>query len=208
MKAHIYGNEAQNIDIKQSSMRSKRDAREYTKKSKLKRLPKDLEEGTLEALKDLVAKQKQNMSAAAAATSSSLLLEASEKSSSINKIESSAQISQICNKLMKTLIHIDSKGIQETTFFLDGDAFKESVFEGAKITITEYSTAPKVFNIQFTSDPKALAVFEVHAADLMHTLQNEKLNFSVNRLDTSLMSEEEKHSLPKVERDLEKEEDA
>ena len=173
-----------------------------------KRLSKQLKEGSLNALKELLAKQKQTpaLSAAGPFQDTSAMHQLDASSSSSLKIEPSAQVMQLYSELIEALIYTNRDGIQETTFFLEGDAFSSSVFEGSKITITEYSTAPKIFNIEFAADPKALSFFEAHAADLLNALQKGNFGFEVNRLDTTLLTEDEKHAIPPVERDLEKEE--
>lgn len=180
-------------DIKDSprQVQNKRPAA-YPKKEKKGPLPQDLEEGSLEALKQLIASQY---------TAS---LENIDAASPLLKIDPSSQVGALYNKLVQSLISVHTNGVQETTFFLDDN----SIFRGAKITITEFSTAPKVFNIEFTAQDKVVALFETHAADLMIALQKKDLGFSVNRIDTSLMAEDDKYAISKVERDLDKEEDA
>lgn len=173
-----------------------------------KKLSKQLQDGSLHALKELLAKQKQNTALSAAGPFQDMLAmqQASTEPTSTLKIEPSAQVMQLYSKLVEALIHTNHNGIQETTFFLEGDAFNSSAFQGSKITITEYSTAPKIFNIEFSADPKALSFFEAHAADLLNALQKGNFGFEVNRLDTTLLTEDEKYAIPLVERDLEKEE--
>ncbi|NGX39492.1 MAG: hypothetical protein KR126chlam1_00821 [Chlamydiae bacterium] len=123
-----------------------------------------------------------------------------------NRIAPSVQVSQLFDKMVSSLFTIHKEGVSETTFNLDGTEFASSIFSGAQITITEYSTAPKIFNIQFCATPEALAFFEGHAGELMNALQKGKFDFGVHRLDTTLMAEKDQRLLPKVERDLEKEE--
>lgn len=177
----------------------------FQKNSRKRPLSKKLQEGSVLALKEMLAKQKQDtqMSAASPFQGLTSLQQAGGSSSSL-KIEASAQVMQLYHKMVEKLLHVHREGIQETTFFLEGDAFSSSLFEGAKITITEYSTAPKVFNIQFNADPKALSVFEAHAGGLVNALQKGNFGFTVHRLDCSLLTEDEKHAIPLVERDEEK----
>lgn len=176
----------------------------FPKKEKHAPLSKNLKENSLKALKDILAKQKEQMLMSAAHPFQELpSLEAVAKETSL-KIDASAQVMQLYHKMVETLLHLHREGIDETTFFLDGDAFSSSLFHGAKITITEYSTAPKVFNIHFSADPKALSVFEAHAGELVNALKNGNFGFSIHRLDTSLLTDP---LLPKVEGSLDKEEE-
>ncbi len=176
--------------------------------SKKPRLAKKLQEGSLKALKELLSQQKteqmQSMSAAGP-FNERIQQMASIEAKAIASIEQSAQVSQLFEKLVDTLIQIKQDGIAETTFFLDSDAFSGSIFKGAQITISEYSTAPKIFNIQFSANPATLAFFETHAAGLVTALREGNFGFGVNRLDTSLLTEDEKHAHQRVERDGEKE---
>ncbi|MDN3505980.1 MAG: hypothetical protein P0S96_01980 [Simkaniaceae bacterium] len=179
----------------------------FAKTSRKRPLSKKLQEGSVAALKEMLAKQKQDLQMSAAGPfQKAFALEQTGDAATSLKIDPSVQVMQLYHKLCERLLHIHREGIQETTLFLDGDAFSSSAFEGAKITITEYSTAPKVFNIEFSADPRALSVFEAHAADLVHSLNQGKFGFTVHRLDTTLLTEDEKHALPPVERDLEKDE--
>jgi hypothetical protein len=179
----------------------------FKQKSKNRPAMKRIQENSIAALRELLAKQKQESQMSAASPFTSRIdLEALSGGSTSLKIDPSAEVMQLYNKMVERLLHIHREGIRETTLFLDGDAFASSVFSGAQITITEYSTAPKIFNIQFSADPRALAVFEAHAAELVNALDKSHFGFTVHRLDTSLLTEDEKHALPPVERDEEKDE--
>jgi len=179
------------------------------KPTKKERLSKKLQDGSMNVLKEMLAQQKteQTQSMSAAGPFNQRLQQlATNEVEGITKIEQSAQVTQLFEKLVETLIQIKQDGIEETTFFLDGDAFSASIFQGAQITITEYSTAPKIFNIQFSANPETLAFFEGHAHELVAALREGNFGFGINRLDTSILTEDEKHAIPPVERELEKEE--
>ncbi len=140
-------------------------------------LPEQIEADSLQVIKQFIANQ---------------------SSEPLNiSIDPSSQVGALYDKLLGAIIVTHTEGVQETTFFLDGDAF--NTFQGARITITEYSTAPKVFNIEFSSHSKAVALFESHAAELMIALQKQDLGFSVYRIDTCL--ETENYLVKKVERE-------
>lgn len=200
--------EIQNRKISMEEKNSKRPA-PFPKEKGKRTLSKRLRENSMAALKDLLSKQKHlSQMSAASPFPQTKFTEIPLGGKEGLKIDPSAQVMQLYHKLADKLLHIHRQGIQETTLFLDGNAFSSSIFEGAKITITEYSTAPKVFNIEFSADNRALAVFEAHAGELVSAFQNGNFGFEINRIDTSLLAEDEKHSLPKVERDLEKEEES
>ena len=167
-----------------------------------KRLSKKLADSSLLALKEMLTNQKNEQTQAMGAATpfpSAMNQAIATKVEALSKIEQSAQVSQLFEKMVETLIHVKEEGIQETTFVLDGSAFSSSIFYGSEITVTEYSTAPKIFNISFSASPETLAFFESHAASLLNALRKGHFGFGVNRLDTSLLSENEEHTLPPVE---------
>jgi hypothetical protein len=170
------------------------------------KVSKEMHDSTLEAFKHLLAEQKNDRAISFANTLAPLATSAVEVSAPSLEIDPSAQVSQLFEKLVDRLMVQHDKGIQETSFCLDGEAFESSVFSGAKVTITEYSTAPKVFNIDFSADPKALQLFELHAAEMINALNKGYFGFEVHRIDTTLLTEDEKHALPPVESATEKEE--
>ena len=95
-------------------------------------------------------------------------------------------------KVASSMVIMHSNEEQETTFVLDNPNFASSPFFGTKITIKEYSTAPKAFNIEISSYPAALAQIAAHQGDLMAAFQNGRFNFSVHRLDTQLLDTDER----------------
>jgi len=176
----------------------------YPKGSKTKKISKEMEEGTLKALKEMLARQKQTadsqnaMSAINPFEYSSFQELSQTDPSKIEKLDPSAQVMQLYDKMVETLLFIDREGIQETTLILDGDAFSSSLFQGSQITLTEYNTAPKVFNIQFSANLESLSFFQAHAQDLLVALQKGNFGFSVHRIDTEILPEK---IHPRVERE-------
>lgn len=106
------------------------------------------------------------------------------------KLDASAQVSQVFEKLIRKLIAVNESGVQKTSFFIGGEA--SSLFRGAKITITEFSTAPKVFNVYFEANEQALSLFRDHAGNLLTHLNEGPFGFSIHRLETGLLSDKEK----------------
>ncbi len=99
----------------------------------------------------------------------------------------SAQITALFEKMTNLLTHMDDKGIKTTTIVLDGEVFSSSAFAGSQLTITEYSTAPKVFNISLAATPEALAFFAPHAQQLQTALKEGKWDFTIERFETELL---------------------
>ncbi len=144
------------------------------------------------AFKKMLADEKENASSEAGAPSYYASLDqisSAGKALPSSPIEPSVQITQLFEKMIRSLIHIDQKGIAETTIELTSEAFSSSVFYGATITITEYSTAPMVFNVRLTASVEGLALFQAHASELSAALQKGNFGFGIHRLDTELQDE-------------------
>lgn len=101
----------------------------------------------------------------------------------------SYQISQLFDRMVGTITIMNDSGIKTTEFILSGEEFSSSIFYGAHITITEYSTAPKTFNIQLSASPKAVALFQENMSNLLVNFASGNYAFRINRLETSLIEE-------------------
>jgi hypothetical protein len=86
-------------------------------------------------------------------------------------------------KMIGTIIHIQSQGISETQVMLNSAAFASSVFFGSKITLTKFSTAPDSFNIVLTGSNQAVNLFNENIDDLMSAFQKGNFDFKVRRLE-------------------------
>lgn len=180
----------------------------FSKKEKSK-LPQNLENEALEALKEILSRQKQsdNPMAMTNVPFSEKPLVTSNQSVSIGPLEPSLQVTHLYDRLIKALIHVDNNGIQETTIVLNHEEFSSSIFSGSQVTITEFSTAPKIFNIHFQGGPQALAVFQAHAADLAKVMHQAKFGFLIGRIDASLPDDfNKKPKISKIENAMEEEE--
>lgn len=107
------------------------------------------------------------------------------------------QVMQIFERMVGVMTIMTSSGITETTIHLDAPQFQGSVFFGAQITITEFSTAPKAFNIEFIGSPQGVNLFKGSIEELVAAFQAGNYNFKVHRVDTSL-SPREREEKPKV----------
>lgn len=101
----------------------------------------------------------------------------------------SADLELLFEKMAAAMIVQTSTHETETTLFLDNP---QSLFCGTQITIREFSSAPKVFNIEITSNPTAAACIEAHKASLLAAFHQERFSFSVHRLETYMQQEEKK----------------
>lgn len=101
----------------------------------------------------------------------------------------SYQISQLFDRMVGIITVMDASGIKTTEFILSGEEFAASIFYGARITITEYSTAPKAFNVQLSANPEAIALFQGSMPNLLANFESGNYAFRINRLDTSVLKE-------------------
>ncbi len=97
------------------------------------------------------------------------------------------EIEAIFEKMASSMIVMSSSEETETTLFLDNPA---SLFYGTKVTIREFSTAPKAFNVEITSFTPMVNVIESSKNDLLSAFQHGNFNFSIHRLETSIHREE------------------
>ena len=104
------------------------------------------------------------------------------------------EIDLLFEKMASTMIVMSTSGEEETTFLLEGDRFANSAFFGTRVTIKEFSTAPKIFNIEIASHSTALQLLVAHTEALMAAFEGGKFSFSVNRLDTQLLTSSELHA--------------
>lgn len=101
-------------------------------------------------------------------------------------MELSAEIATLFEKMAGTMLILASSRETETTFFLDSPQFHHSVFYGTRITIKEFSTAPKAFNIAIGTSALALAHLEANKSALLEAFEKGNFNFSIGRLDTEI----------------------
>lgn len=115
----------------------------------------------------------------------------------ISEIESSAntpitshfpiEIEELWEKLGSACILMNLSQDKETTFILDTN----TLFSGMRITIKEYSTAPKIFNIELApTSSAALSLIASHVPQLLNRFRQESFDFSVNDIIPELQSYE------------------
>ncbi len=79
------------------------------------------------------------------------------------------------------------KGVVETTVTLNAPKYANSPFYGTQITIREYSTAPKIFNIEVSTSVQAAALLQKNQEQLLFAMQGQGYNFKINRFEASLL---------------------
>lgn len=102
----------------------------------------------------------------------------------------SLPVMDLFEKMVGTMTVMTDSKMTETTVTLSSPRFATSIFYGTQIVIREYTSAPKVFNIQLNGHPEAVAAFKGNADALMAAFQYGNYSFRVNRLDTGLLSSE------------------
>ncbi|MBI3237027.1 MAG: hypothetical protein HYZ48_04940 [Chlamydiales bacterium] len=101
----------------------------------------------------------------------------------------SSEIEALFEKMASLMLLHDSALEEETTFFLEGKQFQNSLFYGTQIKITEFSSAPKAFNVSIATTYPALVQLEVHKAALLKAFARGGFSFSVHRLDLEVRDE-------------------
>lgn len=102
----------------------------------------------------------------------------------------SAAIEAVFEKMASCMIVMTTSHETETTLLLDNPQFASSALFGTQITIREFSTAPKAFNIEIISNPAAVAMIEGSKNALLSAFQKGDFNFTVHRLETHFQSED------------------
>jgi len=101
-----------------------------------------------------------------------------------------AEVEALFEKMAGTMLVLSSSNETETTVFLDSPQFNNSPFYGTRITIKEFSTAPKAFNIEIASSALALNAIDVHKPALLSAFAKGDFNFSIGRFDTEILQED------------------
>jgi len=157
----------------------------------LRVLPADERPDKKNLFKLIEEKEEENERAEAPYSMPLPILSPSDLSSSIAVQNAlSPQIEAIFEKMASMMIVMSSSGDVETTLFLDNPHFASSLFFGTQITIREFTTAPKAFNIEITSFSPAISAIESCKNALLSSFRNGNFNFSVHRFDTHIQNEE------------------
>jgi hypothetical protein len=101
----------------------------------------------------------------------------------------SQEIEALFEKMAATMILMNSSDEAETTLFIENP---QSRFCGTRITIREFSTAPKVFNVEIASHSLAFREIQAHQAELLNAFHKGSFSFSVHRLRVEIDTDGEK----------------
>lgn len=99
-----------------------------------------------------------------------------------------AAVAALFERMVGVMTVMNTTGVTQTTINLDNPKYANSVFFGAQIIISEYSTAPKAFNIQLLGNQQAVNLFTNNAQELVAAFQAGNYTFKVNRIDTGYLS--------------------
>lgn len=95
------------------------------------------------------------------------------------------EIASVFERVVSEMILIDACNEKHAVLTLNSPAFSNSIFFGTKVLISEFSTAPKVFNVQFIGSQAAAQVFQTHAPEFYRTFQSQSFDFSIHQFDWS-----------------------
>lgn len=96
------------------------------------------------------------------------------------------QIQAIFEKMVGVMTVMDAGGIKETTINLTASQYEKSIFYGTQIVLTEFSTAPKEFNIEMIGNQRAMDLVGTNSNELVAAFAAGNYNFKVHRVDTSI----------------------
>ncbi len=96
---------------------------------------------------------------------------------------------KLIDKLCSEMLVMDAESCITTTFVLETENFINSPFYGTKITIEEYCTAPKVFNVSITAQESAITLIEAQMINFFELLETRNFSFAIHKIDTHLSTD-------------------
>ena len=130
------------------------------------------------------------------------LLDSELSLSSVYSISSESLL--LFDKMCSEMLVMNSESSSKTSIILESAEFIHSPFYGSEITIEEFSTAPKIFNVSIRTNESAVILIQSHMAGFMQLLEDRNFSFGINRIDTSINSES---SLSKEVKKMKKKQD-
>ncbi|MCX6990544.1 MAG: hypothetical protein NTX49_05715 [Chlamydiae bacterium] len=100
----------------------------------------------------------------------------------------SEQVYALMECVGSEMIVMTSESSTKTTLILDNKLFNNTLLESAEITIEEFSSAPKIFNVTISAGPKGVEMVRTHMEEFLKLFQEKKFGFSINRIDTEISS--------------------
>jgi hypothetical protein len=98
----------------------------------------------------------------------------------------SGELLALFESMASEITIMDANGVTETTITYASKEPHTSPFHNTQITVNEFRTAPKAFNIQIDTSPQALAILQKNLPNLTAAFETGKYCFKINRLDISL----------------------
>ena len=110
-------------------------------------------------------------------------------SSPMPYLQLSPALLDMFERMIGTMVIMNTSGIKETVIHLNNPKMANSVFYGGQIVIQEHSTAPKEFNIQFLGNAKAAEQFQSKASVMYNAFQTGNYDFKVHRIESGIRPE-------------------
>lgn len=99
----------------------------------------------------------------------------------------SPQVREIFERMIGVMTVMTQQGVKQTTMVLDSPHFANSLLFGSEVIITEYSTAPRAFNIEFLGTAQAVNLMQGGIEELVAAFDAGHYTFKVNRIEAALL---------------------
>jgi len=116
------------------------------------------------------------------------------------------EIREFFQDLVSEMVFLNSSGKSQTMITLSSPHLQSSPLYGMQILITEYSSAPKLFNVELYANATAMALVAPSLKEFTNTFDKSKFPFDIHRFE--LYNQEESSLLKKVESLLSDEEES
>jgi hypothetical protein len=100
-----------------------------------------------------------------------------------------SDILSLIDNIGAEMILMNTDGVQETTLNLGNKYPSGSILNGLEIIISEFNTAPKIFNIKLICPYPSIEKITPHIPQIIQVFRERKFDFSVNRIDTEISSD-------------------
>ena len=112
-----------------------------------------------------------------------------QETGSSSSIQPIVHVEALFEKMASSMIIMDLCQETQTTLVLDHPHLSGSVFFGTTITIKEFSTAPKAFNVEILSNPTAIATILQQQDHLLSLFAKGNFPFTIHRFDSGIQQE-------------------
>lgn len=109
-------------------------------------------------------------------------------SNSSSNVEKAQEATMVIEQAFSSMSIMDDKGSSKTSILLDNALFQDPMWEGTEITIEEFSSAPKIFNVKITASAQAVLLIEAQMNQFLELFKERKFAFGINRIDTEILS--------------------